>query len=143
MQIHASTVAIASPEDSARAVLILGPSGSGKSGLALELMARGALLVADDQTVLRREGTHLVASAPSAIRGLIEARGVGLLAADTLAAAPVSLVVDLSQRETRRLPPPQSREILGCALPLLHAVESAHFPAAILQYLQKGRSDRP
>lgn len=143
---HASTVALVLPElpeARARAVMIEGPSGAGKSGLALQLMALGAVLVADDRTILRREGPDLMASAPPRIRGLIEARGLGLLAADTLAQAPISLIVDLSQTETRRLPDFRQRSVLGVAVPLLHAVESAHFPAAILQYLRKGRSDQP
>ena len=60
--IHASTVAL-----EGRAVLISGPSGSGKSDLALRLLDRGFTLVSDDQTIVKREGERLIASAPPTI----------------------------------------------------------------------------
>lgn len=122
-----------------RAVVILGRSGAGKSGLALQLMAFGCILVADDGVaVTLREGA-LIARAPDAIRGLIEARGVGLLTADALAAAPVVLAVDLDHTETERLPPVRRTKILGQDVPVLHRCESSYFAAAILQYLKAGR----
>ena len=122
-----------------RAVLIRGPSGSGKSGLALQLMAFGCQLVSDDGTcVIVRDGA-LFATAPQTIRGRIEARGVGLLAAEARRTARLILVVDLGLLETHRLPVWHGTEILGCELALLHRVESTHFPAAILQYLKGGR----
>ena len=65
-----------------RAALILGASGRGKSTLALTLMAMGATLVSDDGVVLRRAPDGLTASAPPALAGLVEARGIGLLRAD-------------------------------------------------------------
>ena len=122
-----------------RAVLILGPSGSGKSALALQLMALGCTLVADDRVEIEVIDDVPVARAPDAIRGMIEARGVGLLAASSVGAAPVVLAVDLEQVETERLPPRRQAVIGGCVVPVLHRVESAHFPAAILQYLRSGR----
>ncbi|WP_331459605.1 HPr kinase/phosphorylase [Paracoccus liaowanqingii] len=72
MQLHATTVAL-----EGRGLVILGPSGSGKSGLALELMAVGAVLVADDRTDLRLQQGRLIAQAPPALSGRIEARGWG------------------------------------------------------------------
>jgi HPr kinase/phosphorylase len=133
--LHASAVAL-----NGRAALITGPSGSGKSALALGLIALGARLVADDGVLLRRDGDGLLARAPEAIRGLIEARGVGLLRADPLDDVPLGLVVDLGQIETERLPPWRRTMLLGLALPLLHKVESPHFAAAVRQYLAEGRS---
>ena len=62
--VHASAVAA-----DGRAVLITGPSGSGKSDLALRLLDRGFTLVSDDQTIVRREGSKLIASAPPNIAG--------------------------------------------------------------------------
>lgn len=134
LHLHASCVALAG-----RGVLIIGASGSGKSGLALQLMALGAQLVSDDGTVLRVQDGVPVASAPDSIRGMIEARGVGLLAADTCAAAPVVLVVDLDQTETDRLPPDRKTQLLGQEVPVVHNSVFPHFPAAILQYLKGGR----
>ncbi|MEZ5716341.1 MAG: serine kinase [Paracoccaceae bacterium] len=124
-----------------RAVLILGASGRGKSALALQLMALGAGLVADDRVILTRDGDAVIASAPAAISGRIEARFVGLLNAIPAAPAPLALVVDLDADETERLPPQRSRKVLGISLPLVHNVASRHFAAAILQYLKAGRSD--
>ncbi|WP_411911809.1 HPr kinase/phosphorylase [Rhodovulum sulfidophilum] len=134
--LHASTVA-----HRGRAVLIRGASGAGKSALALQLMALGAELVADDRTILTRTGSGLLASAPEAIRGLIEARRVGLLRAAAVASAPVVLAVDLDTSETERLPPARVTEILGESLPLLRRVDRPYFAAAILQYLIAGPSD--
>ena len=133
---HASTVAFGS-----RAVMIRGASGSGKSALALELMALGCGLVADDQTILIRRGDDLFADCPARIAGLIEARGVGLLTAVPAGPSRVNVCIDLDQIETERLPPHRSVSYLGVALPLFHKVESAYFAAAILQYLKAGRSD--
>ncbi|PIY73077.1 MAG: serine kinase, partial [Rhodobacterales bacterium CG_4_10_14_0_8_um_filter_70_9] len=76
--IHASCVAWA-VAGKARGLLILGASGAGKSALALELIALGAALVADDQVALRRVGEAVVAAPPPPLAGLIEARGLGLL----------------------------------------------------------------
>jgi HPr kinase/phosphorylase len=131
--LHATAVSF-----SGRALLILGPSGSGKSGLALELMALGAGLIADDRTEITLREGHLVAGCPGQIRGRIEARGVGVLAAEPAPPAPVALAVDLSRSEAERLPPTRTYEILGQRIPLLHKVETRHFPAALMQYLRGG-----
>lgn len=120
-------------------VLLIGAAGTGKSALALQLMAYGADLVADDRTVLTQTGDKIMASAPAAIRGLIEARGVGLLRARTGAPCPINLVVDLDQIEAARLPVHREIAVLGQLVTLLHKVDSPHFSAAILQYLKAGR----
>jgi HPr kinase/phosphorylase len=132
--LHASCVALGD-----RAVLILGPAGSGKSTLALMLMAHGAGLVADDRTELRSVSGRLRARAPDSIRGKIEARGMGILAAAPVPEAEVVLAVDLERRETERLPSPRRLTVLGQEIDLLHKVESPAFPAAVLQYLRCGR----
>lgn len=134
--LHASTVALAG-----RGVLVLGASGRGKSALALELMALGAGLVADDRTEITPRDGALIASCPPAISGRIEARFVGLLAAPAHPPVPLALAVDLDQSETERLPPRRETEIAGVMLPLLHNVEQGYFPAAIRQYLVHGRRD--
>ena len=134
--VHASCVAYGSA-----AALIIGPSGSGKSAFALEMMALGAMLVADDRTVVRRTEYGLQASCPDTIRGRIEAWGVGILAAETQSSAMLRLVIDLGKQEDQRLPPERNTIILGQILPMLHTPMRGHFPAAILQYLKGGRSD--
>jgi len=135
--LHASAVALGP-----RGVLILGPSGSGKSGLALTLMAFGAQLVADDRVVLSLQDGLPWMSAPETIVGMVEARGLGLLRADTVPGAWLSLVVDLARVETHRLPPPREISVDGHAIPLVHKMESTHFAPSILQYLKSGRSAR-
>jgi HPr kinase/phosphorylase len=132
--LHASCVAVGD-----RGLLILGPSGSGKSGLALRLISLGAALVADDQTTLTVETGRLVARCPTPIRALIEARGVGLLRAPTVEAATIALIVDLGRTEDQRLPPLRSFTLLGCTADLVLHAQNAHFPDALMLYLRHGR----
>lgn len=134
--LHASAVAL-----KGQAVLILGASGRGKSTLALELMALGADLVADDRAEVWPDATGqgLCVRCPPALFGLVEARGVGLLRAKAVAEAKVALVVDLDVTETERLPPYRQISILGQVLPLVHRVDARHFPVALMQYLRAGR----
>src|SRR5690625_1864986 len=113
IQCHASAVAV-----DGRACLITGKSGAGKSTLALEMIALGATLVADDRVGIRRAGDRLLLSAPETIFGLIEARGAGILRLPALAEAPLSLVVDLDREAGMRLPPPATTCILGVHVPI-------------------------
>jgi serine kinase of HPr protein (carbohydrate metabolism regulator) len=111
---HASTVARGN-----RAIVITGPSGSGKSDLALRLLDHGFQLVSDDQTIISRDGDRLLASAPPNIAGKIEVRGIGIVDMDAANDVPVALVVELTS-EIHRLPD-DSRErlILGIGVPLV------------------------
>lgn len=88
--LHASCVAVGD-----RAILISGRSGSGKSDLALRLIDRGAILVSDDYTIVRRVEGRLLARAPANIEGKIELRGVGIVPLETASDVPVALIVDL------------------------------------------------
>jgi serine kinase of HPr protein (carbohydrate metabolism regulator) len=112
--LHASTVAT-----DGRAVLIAGPSGAGKSDLALRLLDRGFTLVSDDQTVIKREGDRLIASAPPNIAGKLEIRGIGIVDMDVLRDVPVALLVELTS-EIQRLPDDsRERPLLGVRIPLI------------------------
>ena len=137
VRLHATTIAL-----DGRALAILGPSGSGKSALALDLIALGAELVCDDQTQVEKVGARLVVSPMPAIAGLIEARHVGLLRLPYCQRAELILVLDLGRDETHRLPPGRHIEILGQNVTLLHRPPGGHAASAIFQCLLQ-RRDTP
>ncbi|MGN6848057.1 MAG: HPr kinase/phosphorylase [Sphingomicrobium sp.] len=112
--VHASTVAA-----DGRAVLISGPSGSGKSDLALRLIDRGFTLVSDDQTIVKKDGERLLASAPPTIAGKLEIRGIGIIDVERTENMPIALLVELTS-DIQRLPDDsRERPILGVTLPLI------------------------
>jgi serine kinase of HPr protein (carbohydrate metabolism regulator) len=113
LMVHATCVAF-----DGRGILFRGPSGSGKSDLALRALAEGALLVADDQVMLARHGARVIASGPSALRGLIEIRGLGIMRVDAAAEAEIALVADLVEpASVERLPESRLCELVGATLP--------------------------
>lgn len=111
--VHATTVAIGG-----RAVMLVGPSGSGKSDLALRLIDRGARLVSDDYTELTLADRILFAAAPKPIAGQMEVRGIGIVDMPHLDAVPVALVVCLDAR-VERMPEPATCTFAGCAIPAI------------------------
>jgi serine kinase of HPr protein (carbohydrate metabolism regulator) len=112
--VHASTVAM-----DGRAVLITGPSGSGKSDLALRLIDRGFTLVSDDQTLVRRDGERLIASAPPQIAGKLEVRGIGIMEIEAASDVPVALLVELTGQIERLPDDGRELQVLGVPLPLV------------------------
>lgn len=133
--LHATCVAVGE-----KGLLILGPSGSGKSALALRLIALGALLVSDDRTRVEARDGRLWASCPNPdLAGLIEARGVGVLRAPAQGETALDLAVDLGRDEPDRLPARRSLTTLGHALPLVLHARNDHFPDALMLYLRHGR----
>ena len=138
--IHASAVLIG-----ARAALIRGPAGSGKSRLALALLTAAsqgllpfARLVADDRAYVEVvHGRLLVRPAP-ALAGLIEVRGLGIRRLPHEALAVVGLVVDLGQLDAERLPELAQREtkIEGIALPRLTVAAGSDALPLVLAYLR-------
>ena len=119
--VHASAVLVG-----ARAVLIRGPSGSGKSRLAWELLEAGrggagafARLVGDDRVHLQAAGGRLLVRPNDAIAGLIELRGVGIRRHDHEACAVVGLVVDLAAADAERLPERGKTIVEGIPIPRL------------------------
>ncbi|MBM3603727.1 MAG: serine kinase [Alphaproteobacteria bacterium] len=130
IQLHATTVAL-----QGKGLVILGPSGAGKSSLALELMAVGAGLVADDRTDLKLSGGQLLASVPPPLRGRIEARRIGLLSAEPVEPVPVALACDLGRREEDRLPQHLHQEWLGVRVSLVLGPYRPHLYAALRQLM--------
>jgi HPr kinase/phosphorylase len=147
--VHASAVLAG-----ARAVLIRGASGSGKSRLAHELIdaARTGLLpfarlVGDDRVRLQAAGGRLLVRPAPALAGLIEVRGVGIVRMPYEPDAVVGLVVDLAA-DTERLPEDDRRqtEIEGIKLPRLAVAQGQPGLPAVLAALTSlperlGRSD--
>jgi serine kinase of HPr protein (carbohydrate metabolism regulator) len=148
MLVHATTVALGG-----HGVLIRGRPGAGKSDLALRLIdapGRGtgeapldALLVSDDQTLVRREGGTLFASPGGPlIAGKLEVRGQGIADVPHAASAPLALVVELADASAiERMPDPQYTDILGVRLPLVRidagqASAPARVRAALLSCLR-------
>jgi serine kinase of HPr protein (carbohydrate metabolism regulator) len=102
-----------------RAMLIEGPSGSGKSSLALALIDRGAVLIGDDGVRLELRANRLFAFPPPNIESLLEVRNLGLLTFPTAADLPAALVLRLDAQAPRYIEAAESTEIGGVALPLI------------------------
>jgi HPr kinase/phosphorylase len=133
--LHGSAVAFAG-----RGVLILGGSGTGKSALALALVGRGAALVADDRVDLERRGGALIASAPAALAGLIEVRGIGLLRLPAAPEAVVTLAVDLGRPPAARMPQRVTIAWLGVEVELISGGDLPNLDAALMVLVQNGRA---
>lgn len=111
--VHATSVEIGG-----HAVLIRGPSGSGKSDLALRLIDGGAVLVADDQSAISNDGGRLFVGVPETIAGLLEVRGLGIVRVACRARVPLALVVDIVHpKDVDRLPEPSAAQLLGVMVP--------------------------
>ena len=114
-QVHATCVEI-----EGTGVLVRGPSGSGKSDLALRLIDGGARLVADDRAELTLEGGRVVVTAPPEIAGLFEVRGQGVRRLPWVERAVLGLVVDLVPPErVERVAEAAHCQVLGVTLPLV------------------------
>ena len=148
--VHATCVA-----HSGRAVLIRGAAGRGKSGLALQLLALGADLVADDRTRLWRDGAQVLATAPETMNSSTLARAVlmpewratssssprwwPILHLPPVTAQPLVLIVDMDNEEAERLPPLRHEGILGLDIPSVRKSAFPHLAAALLLYLKNGK----
>jgi len=143
--IHASAVLVGR-----RAVLIRGPSGSGKSRLALALLQAaqsGALpfarLVADDRALVEACNGRLLVRPAARLAGLIEVRGLGIRQVPCEPVAVVGLVADLDAADAARIPAAASRtcEIERITLPRLPVAAGQDALSLVLSYLQN--ADKP
>ena len=114
VNIHASCVAAGR-----RGILLLGPSGLGKSDLALRLIDRGARLVADDRCDVWRQDGALWCRPPEALEGKLEVRGIGIVEQPFAAPVPLALAVRLADRYDRMPNPGEVETVAGHPLPAL------------------------
>jgi serine kinase of HPr protein (carbohydrate metabolism regulator) len=136
MLVHATTLDIAG-----LGILILGDSGAGKSDLALRLVADGALLVADDQTLIETRGDEIWARAPDNIAGLIEARGVGIVPTATKRATRLALTVQLTTAP-ERMPERRAWSLPGAG-PQIPLIELNPFEASAPAKLRLALAEAP
>ena len=143
--IHASAVLIGR-----HAVLIQGPSGSGKSRLALGLLQaaeagalRFARLVGDDRCHIEATSGRLLVRPAATLTGLIEVRGLGLLRMPHEPVAVVGCVVDLGATEAERLPSEtnRKREVEGVLLPRLAVAAGTDPRPAVLAFARWSSAD--
>jgi HPr kinase/phosphorylase len=120
-----------------RGLAMIGATGSGKSGLALQMMALGARLVSDDGLWL--DASNLMIR-PDTAPDMIEARGIGLLQVRPVATAPLSIIVDLDRAEPDRLPPWRETAAPGGPVALILGRGHPCLAAALCQYLTHGRA---
>lgn len=115
--LHATTVALYRPGQGWIGVLLTGPSGSGKSDLALRLLARGWRLVADDYIHIFASDGRLFGTAPTRIAGLMEMRGVGIIDQPVLPLVRLGMIVALTNDPVERLPQHELKTFAGVNLP--------------------------
>ena len=100
-------------------VLIVGRSGSGKSSLAINLIALGSKLVADDQCEIVKKNNKLSVFKPTSLPSSIEIRGVGLVSVPMVVETSLDWVVNMDEAETQRMPDLQFTEIDGYRIPTI------------------------
>ena len=121
-------------------LLALGPSGTGKSSLALALCAFGARLICDDAVYVTVENRALHLHRPDQAIDLIEARGIGLLrAGPVIGQARLDLVVDLSRTETDRMPPKRRVIHDGAEADLILGANMPNLAISLIHLLRHGR----
>lgn len=129
-------------------VLFIGPSGSGKSDLAIRLIERGARLISDDLVELRQDGQSVAAdfpvAAPAHLRGKIELRGVGIVSVpNTINQVPLCMVVRAAASgEIERLPEELTIQVGNVAIPIINlSLLEASAPAKVRLALKRNGGD--
>ncbi|MEE9453718.1 MAG: HPr kinase/phosphatase C-terminal domain-containing protein [Paracoccaceae bacterium] len=120
-------------------VLIIGATGAGKSGLAMQLISLGGVLVADDQVILQQRGGRIIAKCPKTLRGMIEARGLGLLAVQSQPQTDIVCVIDMDKPEPARLPPDRMHTLLGIEVDLVLGKDTPNLACALYLRMQGAR----
>lgn len=121
-----------------RGCIFLGASGTGKSALALALIARGATLVSDDRVWVDRTASGLMLRAPDVETGVVECRGIGLLRLPACATASLDFAVDLTVGPGARLPETTNSEVLGHTVPLIPFSPYVSMPDVVKVLLDHG-----
>ena len=131
--IHASAVSLAG-----QGVLIIGPSGSGKSSLALQLIEKGSILISDDQVGLTEISSGVRLTAHPNGNGQIEARSIGILRGPYEQSAPCALVTDLGKSPSERLPQPLTWTFAKASVPALAGQNVANLATVVCLTLLGG-----
>ncbi|WP_022729439.1 RNase adapter RapZ [Fodinicurvata sediminis] len=142
LDLHATAVAVET-QFGPLGVLLRGPSGSGKSALALRLIDEGGSLVGDDRVQLHRRGKLLHVCPPERLSGLLEVRGFGIVEAPCIEDVPLGLIVDLvpSQPE-ERLPEAQDEKLLDLEVPRLTLDPATPSAGAFIRMALQSRARR-
>ena len=106
-RVHGTAIAL---ED--KGVLLIGPSGSGKSDLALRLIDSGATLISDDQTICQRRNDEIFLFPHKKINGLIEVRGVGIIKVPFIEDVKLKMIVQLIDKQPERIPVREEKKFL-------------------------------
>ena len=121
-------------------VLIVGRSGSGKSSLAINLLALGSTLVADDQCELVRKNNRFCISKPASLPKSIEIRGIGLISVPMIDETSLDWVVNMDEVEKERMPTPRFTEIGGFRVPTVFGKDMDDLASRIYVLVSKAVS---
>ena len=116
-RVHGTAIAL---ED--KGVLIIGPSGSGKSDLALRLIDSGATLISDDLTICQRRNDEIILFPHKKINGLIEVRGVGIIKVPYIKDVKLKMIVQLIEKQPDRIPVKEEKDFLNLNIKFIEIV---------------------
>ena len=119
-----------------KGLLCVGPSGAGKTQMALDLMALGGDLIADDRVYLQAKDDVLIMQRPVPVQNLIELRGIGVVPTPSVAEHPVTLIINFTWEGERRSQGIETDYILGCAVKRLWCRMTPNLPSKIVHLLR-------